>query len=154
MAKLKIAQKYKINKVIFNHTVHTVQYNSIQNTIITLANNENDTLRTSFLTAVSCPSLDSLANATLSYSQSGAGPYSFGTSLTYSCNTGYYLVGNAQRTCSGTTVTGIWSGPDPECLRMSFISINCTIQHKPVVEKLLIGKATRKCSMEQYFKLQ
>ena len=43
--------------------------------------------------------------------------------MTYSCDTGYYLVGDAQRTCSGTTVTGVWSGTDPECLRMSFIPI-------------------------------
>ena len=43
--------------------------------------------------------------------------------MTYSCDTGYYLVGDVQRTCSGTTVIGVWSGTDPECLRMSFIPI-------------------------------
>ncbi len=35
-----------------------------------------------------------------------------GATATYSCNDGYILVGNAQRTCSSS---GQWSGKEPSC---------------------------------------
>ena len=36
----------------------------------------------------------------------------FGQTATYSCNTGYNLVGNSTRTCQAT---GVWSGSAPSC---------------------------------------
>ena len=36
----------------------------------------------------------------------------FGQTATYSCNTGYNLVGDSTRTCQAT---GVWSGSAPTC---------------------------------------
>ena len=38
-----------------------------------------------------------------------------GQTATYSCNTGYNLVGNSTRTCQAT---GVWSGSEPTCQGM------------------------------------
>ena len=38
-----------------------------------------------------------------------------GSSATYTCNTGYQLVGTSPRTCQSD---GTWSGSDPTCTRM------------------------------------
>ena len=43
----------------------------------------------------------------------------FGQTATYSCNTGYNLVGNSTRMCQAT---GVWSGSAPTCERMLLIS--------------------------------
>ena len=43
----------------------------------------------------------------------------FGQNATYSCITGYNLVGDNTRTCEAT---GNWSGSAPTCERMFFIS--------------------------------
>ena len=46
----------------------------------------------------------------------------FGQTATYSCNTGYNLVGSSTRTCQAT---GVWSGSAPTCQRMFlFSSVN------------------------------
>ena len=39
----------------------------------------------------------------------------FGQTATYSCNTGYNLVGDSTRTCQAT---GVWSGSAPTCQGM------------------------------------
>jgi len=41
-----------------------------------------------------------------------------GQTATYSCNTGYNLIGGSTRTCQAT---GVWSGSAPTCDRMFFI---------------------------------
>ena len=56
---------------------------------------------------------------TLTDPDNGQVDHTVGTSLgqtaTYSCNTGYNLVGNSTRTCQ---VTGNWSGSAPTCQGM------------------------------------
>ena len=42
----------------------------------------------------------------------------FGHTATYSCNTGYSLVGDSTRSCQAT---GVWSGSTPTCQRMSLL---------------------------------
>ena len=39
----------------------------------------------------------------------------FGQTATYSCDTGYILVGDSNRTCQAT---GVWSGSEPICQSM------------------------------------
>lgn len=39
---------------------------------------------------------------------------SYGSSVSFSCNSGYGIVGSAQRTCQQS---GIWSGQQPRCVR-------------------------------------
>ena len=60
------------------------------------------------LTVVDCGSLTDPDNGQVTHT---AGT-TFGQTATYSCNTGYNLVGNSTRTCQAT---GIWSGSEPTC---------------------------------------
>ena len=39
---------------------------------------------------------------------------SYGSSVSFSCNSGYAIVGSTQRTCQQG---GIWSGQQPRCVR-------------------------------------
>ena len=68
-------------------------------------------------TAVNCGTLSNLANGRVSHT---AGT-TFGQTATYSCNTGYNLVGNSTQTCQAT---GVWSGSAPTCQGvLSYISL-------------------------------
>ena len=62
-------------------------------------------------TAVDCGTLTNPANGSVSLP---AGT-TFGQTVTYSCSTGYNLVGGNTRTCQAT---GVWSGNVPTCQRM------------------------------------
>ena len=53
-----------------------------------------------------------------------------GTLATYTCNAGYMLSGDAQRTCQAS---GMWSGTAPVC---NLGIIFCTIQSLHVIGKL------------------
>ena len=48
----------------------------------------------------------------------------FGQTATYSCNTGYNLVGNSTRMCQAT---GVWTGSAPSCERM--LCVEATISY-------------------------
>ena len=60
-----------------------------------------------FTLVVDCGVLDNPANGRIDVSQT-----SFGTTATYSCNSGFVLVGKATRTCQAN---GKWSGVAPTC---------------------------------------
>ena len=67
--------------------------------------------------AITCPSLDPISDGMISYDQGRApGPYPYSTTVTYTCNEGFDLQGDVTRQCSGTSVTGIWSGSAPVCI--------------------------------------
>ena len=61
-----------------------------------------------FLTAVDCGSLPDPANGRVDHTNGTT----LGQAATYSCNTGYSLVGNRARTCNATRN---WSGSEPIC---------------------------------------
>ena len=61
-----------------------------------------------FLTVVDCGTLSNPANGQVSHT---AG-MTFGQTATYTCNTGYRLVGDSNQTCQAT---GRWSGSAPTC---------------------------------------
>ena len=60
------------------------------------------------LIVVDCGNLTDPANGQVDLT-SGT---TFGQTATYSCNTGYNLVGDSTRTCQAT---GVWSGSAPTC---------------------------------------
>ena len=60
------------------------------------------------LTAVDCGTLTDPANGSVNHT---AGT-SLGLTATYSCDTGYNLVGDSTRTCQAA---GVWSGSEPTC---------------------------------------
>ena len=63
------------------------------------------------LTVVDCGVLTNPANGQVSHPTETA----FRQTATYSCNTGYNLVGDSARTCQPT---GKWSGSEPTCQSM------------------------------------
>ena len=67
----------------------------------------------SFQTVVDCSTLTNPANGQVSHT---AGT-TFGQNATYSCNTGYNLVGDNTRTCQAN---GMWSGSVPTCQSMLY----------------------------------
>ncbi len=70
-------------------------------------------------TAITCPPLSNLTNGFVSYSNvpSENNSYNFNVMATYSCNSGFALVGNKTRNCSGdgSTTTGDFDGLAPTC---------------------------------------
>ena len=86
-----------------------------------------------FVAVVNCGTLNAPANGQVSHT---AGT-TFGQTATYSCNTGYNLMGNSTRTCQAN---GVWSGSEPTCRYVgasliysllylySFIIIKCTFR--------------------------
>ena len=58
-----------------------------------------------------CGALSGPANGQVSHTTGTT----LGRTATYSCNTGYNLMGDSIRTCQ---VNGMWSGSEPTCLRM------------------------------------
>ena len=73
------------------------------------------------LTAVNCGTLTYPANGQVSHT---AGT-TFGRTATYSCNTGYNLVGGSTRTCQAT---GVWSDSAPTCQGMLLLPSMCTTE--------------------------
>ncbi len=79
-----------------------------------------------FLTAIACSVLAELVNGTIDYSRSpNVVRYSYGTTATYQCNSGYniMIIGRDRvRTCTGdgNTPDGQWNGASPQCSRMFY----------------------------------
>ena len=61
----------------------------------------------------------------------------FGQTATYSCNTGYNLVGNSTRTCQATAV---WTGSVPTCQGILLLS-NITYQN---INKMYLSRGSWK----------
>ena len=73
----------------------------------------HDVLYLSFLTAVNCGTLTNPANGQVSH----AAGTTFGQTAIFSCDTGYNLDGDSNRTCQAT---GMWSGSSPTCQSMLY----------------------------------
>ena len=68
------------------------------------------------LTAVDCGTLNNPANGQVSHT----GRTTYRLTATYSCDTGYNLVGVSTRTCQAT---GVWSGSTPTCQGMLLLKL-------------------------------
>ena len=85
------------------------------------------------LLTVDCGSLPDPANGSVNHT---AGT-TMGHTATYSCNTGYNLVGNSTHTCQAT---GNWSGNAPTCQGMYIYKLTCCypmMMHFGIVQLLL-----------------
>ena len=60
-------------------------------------------------TVVDCRTLNTTTNGQVSHPNGTT----FGQTATYSCNTGYNLVGDSTRMCQAD---GMWSGSEPTCI--------------------------------------
>ena len=79
------------------------------------------------LTEIMCSEVQAVGNGTASITPSGDSyKYSLRSVATYSCNTGFVLVGQTTRVCEdtngGTVTTGTWSRSPPTCEGARFYS--------------------------------
>ena len=74
-----------------------------------------------FTIAITCPPLTAPTNGFVTYNNTSDenGNYSFNTMANHSCDTGFVLVGNNTRTCTGdgSSTTGIFDGEAAICER-------------------------------------
>ena len=73
-------------------------------------------------TAVNCGTLANPANGQVSHTVGTT----FGRASTYTCNTGYNLVGGSTRTCQAT---GVWSGSAPTCQGILLSHVYACAEH-------------------------
>ena len=90
------------------------------------------------LVVVDCGNLTDPANARVTLN----GTTTFGQTATYSCNTGYNLVGDSTRTCQAT---GEWSRSSPTCQGLLLNGSDFTCIFKTGIFLTLEG-----CMLEQY----
>ena len=78
-----------------------------------------------YATAITCPPLSNPTNGSVSYSNvSGQNnSYPFNVTATYSCNSGFTLVGNKIRNCfgDGSSTIGSFDGLAPACKGILYI---------------------------------
>ena len=72
-------------------------------------------LQIHFTIAITCPPLTAPTNGSVTYSSSTSdenGNYAFNAMANHSCDTGFVLVGNNTRTCTGddSSTTGVFDG--------------------------------------------
>ena len=70
-----------------------------------------------YSTAVDCGTLNDTTNGQVSHFNGTT----FGQTASYSCDTGYNLVGDNNRTCQAD---GMWSGNEPTCISESNLTVH------------------------------
>jgi len=65
---------------------------------------------------IMCGTLSDPPNGHFDYTPDNTVPYSFGTTATLVCDTGFLISGAHARTCGGTSISGTWSGATASCI--------------------------------------
>ena len=84
---------------------------------------------------MNCDTLTKPANGQVSHT----GGTIFGQTATYSCNTGYELVGDNTRMCQAT---GVWSENAPICHGMFLLKLDCYTVSKNITQNAHITQFT------------
>ena len=73
------------------------------------------------------------SNGSVNYSVGDMDSLVYGTEAAYSCNTGFFLMGESSRTCGGNSVDGDWNGTEPTCVGECLQSLDkCVVQNKAI----------------------
>ncbi|ETE68909.1 CUB and sushi domain-containing protein 2, partial [Ophiophagus hannah] len=109
---------------------------------------------------VNCTDPGHLENCVRQVQPNGPHRYSFGTTVSYQCNHGYYLLGTHVLTCQGD---GIWDRPLPVCHLVScghpgsppyaqilgdVHTVGAVVRYKCQEGRDLIGNSTRTCQLD------
>ncbi|NXT86198.1 CR1 protein, partial [Zapornia atra] len=76
------------------------------------SNNEVGWDNVPYCDPIPCPPPPETENG---YVTNGYSSYTFGMAITYKCNNGFSLIGNAEIVCTEENLQGKWSGSPPEC---------------------------------------
>ncbi|XP_048671751.1 CUB and sushi domain-containing protein 2 isoform X3 [Marmota marmota marmota] len=94
---------------------------------------------------------------------SGPHRFSFGTSVSYQCNHGFYLLGTPVLSCQGD---GTWDRPRPQCLLVSCghpgspphsqmsgdsYIVGAVVRYSCTDKRTLVGNATRMCGLDGHW---
>ncbi|XP_013375174.1 PREDICTED: CUB and sushi domain-containing protein 2 isoform X4 [Chinchilla lanigera] len=94
---------------------------------------------------------------------SGPHRFSFGTSVSYQCNHGFYLLGTPVLSCQGD---GTWDRPRPQCLLVSCghpgspphsqmsgdsYTVGAVVRYSCTGKRTLVGNATRMCGLDGHW---
>ena len=85
---------------------------------------------------MNCDTLTKPANGQVSHT----GGTTFGQTATYSCDTGYDLVGDNTRMCQAT---GVWSENAPICHGMFLLKLDCYTMSKTITQNAHITQFTK-----------
>ncbi|XP_064386496.1 sushi, von Willebrand factor type A, EGF and pentraxin domain-containing protein 1-like isoform X2 [Halichondria panicea] len=103
--------------------------------------------------SLTAPTCDPVDCGPLNETANGAVTTSSGTTFmmtaTYTCNTGYSIVGSESRTCGASGTSGVWSGEAPVCnlIPLSNGSMN-VIANNSVLSLAAIGSSALTCHTE------
>ena len=81
-------------------------------------NSNKSFLGTLYSSAISCHTITPPVNGQVSFSSGTTSTHFFGTVATFSCTSGFGLLGNMTRVCggNGSSSSGVWSGSPPICI--------------------------------------
>ncbi|XP_063092103.1 CUB and sushi domain-containing protein 2 isoform X4 [Cavia porcellus] len=94
---------------------------------------------------------------------SGPHRFSFGTTVSYQCNHGFYLLGTPVLSCQGD---GTWDRPRPQCLLVSCghpgspphsqmfgdsYTVGAVVRYSCTGKRTLVGNATRMCGLDGHW---
>ncbi|XP_053254903.1 CUB and sushi domain-containing protein 2 isoform X3 [Podarcis raffonei] len=109
---------------------------------------------------VNCTDPGHLENSVRQVQPSGPHRYSFGTTVSYQCNHGFYLLGTHVLTCQGD---GTWDRPLPVCHLVScghpgspphaqilgdVYTVGSVVRYSCLERRSLIGNSTRMCQLD------
>ncbi|XP_053123530.1 CUB and sushi domain-containing protein 2 isoform X5 [Hemicordylus capensis] len=109
---------------------------------------------------VNCTDPGHLENSVRQVQLNGPHRYSFGTTVSYQCNHGYYLLGTQVLTCQGD---GTWDRPLPVCHLVScghpgsppyaqisgdIYTVGSVVRYSCLEGRSLIGNSTRMCQLD------
>ncbi|XP_016814233.2 CUB and sushi domain-containing protein 2 isoform X3 [Pan troglodytes] len=94
---------------------------------------------------------------------SGPHRFSFGTTVSYRCNHGFYLLGTPVLSCQGD---GTWDRPRPQCLLVSCghpgspphsqmsgdsYTVGAVVRYSCIGKRTLVGNSTRMCGLDGHW---
>uniref|UniRef100_A0A7M4DYW0 CUB and Sushi multiple domains 2 n=1 Tax=Crocodylus porosus TaxID=8502 RepID=A0A7M4DYW0_CROPO len=109
---------------------------------------------------VNCTDPGHLENSIRQVQPSGPHRFSFGTTVSYQCSHGYYLLGTHVLTCQGD---GTWDRPLPQCLLVSCghpgspphaqisgdkYTVGSVVRYSCLGKRILTGNSTRMCQLD------
>ena len=69
--------------------------------------------------AIECKPLPKILNGTITYAKDIVPDYELGTTATFKCDDGFFLIGENQRNCTagnGTSIFGVFDSQQPICV--------------------------------------
>ncbi|KAG8506888.1 CUB and sushi domain-containing protein 2 [Galemys pyrenaicus] len=121
----------------------------------------SDTLPTCRI--INCTDPGHQENSVRQVHASGPHRFSFGTTVSYQCNHGFYLLGTPVLTCQGD---GTWDRPHPQCLLVSCghpgsppysqmsgdsYTVGAVVRYSCTGKRTLVGNTTRMCGLDGHW---